>query len=485
MIKIMRRKFIELVPIPLVLILILALLKGILWSIIIPPFQTPDEPGHFSYVQYLAEQKGLPVRGNNIDNSFSPELIQFYDFAKTEDIINNKNALFMIDSKQEKNTLSRIGTGSNYITSYPPLYYWLASIFYKFFDNLSIEYRFYSVRLFSVLLSLITVWGSYYIGKKIVPSNVLFPITISSITLLQPMYSMVSASVTNDTLMISISVLLLCWLLSCLDELEKITTSKVLLGGVLMGLGLLVKAQILYVSLFCGAILLLFLLLKKIELKRIFSLVGILLIPVVVLYGWWAVFSQKHYQSVFGVMGFKPIGFNAHGKLTGYLHEIFPSVSIGLGRIYNIWVRWVWATFGWLNITFTNDKIYKIIFILILLSSIGVIISFIRYFVLKHKINSVKIHYVFILCLFWLGNIVFLYMVEFVYYRSSLDTMLQGRYIFTALVPIVVLLVFGLQSLIKRRYHNVIYIISVLSILVLHICSMLLLLKRYYGVMIS
>src|SRR5262249_19965108 len=33
----------------------IALLNAVIWGLIVPPFQVPDETGHFAYTQYLAE----------------------------------------------------------------------------------------------------------------------------------------------------------------------------------------------------------------------------------------------------------------------------------------------------------------------------------------------------------------------------------------------------------------------------------------------
>src|SRR4051794_9958239 len=37
------------------------LLKGIIWSFVVPPFDAPDEPSHFNYVMQIRSQHSLPV----------------------------------------------------------------------------------------------------------------------------------------------------------------------------------------------------------------------------------------------------------------------------------------------------------------------------------------------------------------------------------------------------------------------------------------
>ncbi len=48
------------VPAPLLALLAVAFLLGTAWSLVTPPFQTPDEGAHVAYAQSLAERQTLP-----------------------------------------------------------------------------------------------------------------------------------------------------------------------------------------------------------------------------------------------------------------------------------------------------------------------------------------------------------------------------------------------------------------------------------------
>ncbi len=54
---------------PLVAVLVLYLLLALLYSMIVPIFEAPDEPAHFLYANDLAAGKGLPI----LDYSKSPK----------------------------------------------------------------------------------------------------------------------------------------------------------------------------------------------------------------------------------------------------------------------------------------------------------------------------------------------------------------------------------------------------------------------------
>ena len=46
---------------PIMLIIVTYLTMGILYAAKIPPWETPDEPAHYNYIKYLAENYRFPV----------------------------------------------------------------------------------------------------------------------------------------------------------------------------------------------------------------------------------------------------------------------------------------------------------------------------------------------------------------------------------------------------------------------------------------
>ena len=47
-------------PRPLLLLLAAVALLGLAWSLLVPPWQAPDENAHFGYAQAVAEGEGIP-----------------------------------------------------------------------------------------------------------------------------------------------------------------------------------------------------------------------------------------------------------------------------------------------------------------------------------------------------------------------------------------------------------------------------------------
>ena len=59
------RETLRRIPRAALLCALIACLNAACWSIITPPFQVPDEPAHFAYVQQLAQNERLPTAGES------------------------------------------------------------------------------------------------------------------------------------------------------------------------------------------------------------------------------------------------------------------------------------------------------------------------------------------------------------------------------------------------------------------------------------
>lgn len=137
------------------IILLIALIHGLIYVFLVPPWQHYDEPNHFEYVWLVAHRAGFPD-ANDRHPRFSWRVIR---------------------SMVENGFYDRIGgapeLGSNIppnlkIPGYsqlkePPLYYLYVSLPLRFLPPISIERQLYVARLMSLSLLLITIfaaWGS-------------------------------------------------------------------------------------------------------------------------------------------------------------------------------------------------------------------------------------------------------------------------------------------------------------------------------------
>ena len=122
-----------------VLLIVLAVSKGLLWAAIVPPLEAPDEPAHVAYAQFMAEAHRLPQR-NVVQLGLSPR--QFYSPQ-----LNSMVAALHQDSQatgdrpdfppggdpsavEQADEQSPEANGNGAAAGYPPVFYLPAALLY-------------------------------------------------------------------------------------------------------------------------------------------------------------------------------------------------------------------------------------------------------------------------------------------------------------------------------------------------------------------
>ncbi|MFQ5814293.1 MAG: glycosyltransferase family 39 protein, partial [Anaerolineae bacterium] len=148
------------------------LVIGILYAVKTPPWQVPDEPAHYNYVKYLAENYRLPVlRMGDYPHDYLEEI---------------KANRFPPEMSIEP---------LRYEFHQPPLYYVLAAVVYKLFAG-----KLLPLRLLSVLLGCCLLWVAYHVAKEIFPGDEALALGATAFVAFVPMHIAITAAVNNDTL---------------------------------------------------------------------------------------------------------------------------------------------------------------------------------------------------------------------------------------------------------------------------------------------
>jgi hypothetical protein len=137
--------------------LIVALVQGVIYVFIEPPWQHYDEPGHFEYAWLAANQQGWPKPGNydqSMRREVAASMVEFDFYRK----IGGKPNLLSIDQPIDIG-FSQVGD--------VPVYYFIASLPLRIFKYTDITFQLYTVRLVSVLFFLITIWASLQTSKEL------------------------------------------------------------------------------------------------------------------------------------------------------------------------------------------------------------------------------------------------------------------------------------------------------------------------------
>jgi hypothetical protein len=171
----------------LAVILLLALVNGLLYVFIMPPWQHYDEPNHFEYVWLLAERGERPNQGD-FDTRMRQDVARSmvaHDFF--EDLP------FLPDLTSEKPWIGHFAQLNEL-----PLYYLLASIPLRILPIEDVTSQLYAARLISMLLFLVTILAGYGLVAEITPAHhalrLLVPLTMA----LLPAFVDLMTAVNND-----------------------------------------------------------------------------------------------------------------------------------------------------------------------------------------------------------------------------------------------------------------------------------------------
>ncbi len=207
-------------------IILLYLILGTLYALYTPAWQAPDEPAHYNYVRYLAEQHRFPVLKPGD-----------YPAAYLEEI---KAARFPPEM-----SIAPI----RYEFHQPPLYYLLAVPFYGLSDGALLPLRLLSVALGALLLLVV-----HWTVQALAPDRPFLALGATAFVAFLPMHLAMTAAANNDMLA---ELLLALILLLTIRYLKDAAASSgggagqarlLVLLGITTGLGLVTKSSV-YVAL--------------------------------------------------------------------------------------------------------------------------------------------------------------------------------------------------------------------------------------------
>jgi len=191
---------------------LVALLNAACWSIVTPPFQSPDEPDHFAYVKQLAETSQLPATSSE---QFSYEeltvLTGLHNFQ-----VRLQPQTHTIASQAEERALQRLleqattdptpgSPNAGVAASEPPLYYTLEAIPYLIARGDSELARLQLMRLLSALFAGLTALFVFMFVREALPEVRWAWTTAGLAVALIPLLGFMSGSVNPDSMLFAVS----------------------------------------------------------------------------------------------------------------------------------------------------------------------------------------------------------------------------------------------------------------------------------------
>lgn len=216
--------------------LLLFLLLGVWYSLVVPPFEAPDEIHHYAFARHLSMGNGLPVQTTESTGPWEHEGTQapLYYFIVGRLIAGIDQSDF--DAIRVLNPHANLGDPLYPGNKNRMLYSSQARPLTG--ANLAVHVG----RWFSLLLGLITLVFTWAIARLAFPHSRTLALLVLITAAAIPQFQFISATVSNDNLTIALSTATLYWLARTVTRAEETRPwHEWLLVGVLVGLAALSK----------------------------------------------------------------------------------------------------------------------------------------------------------------------------------------------------------------------------------------------------
>jgi 4-amino-4-deoxy-L-arabinose transferase-like glycosyltransferase len=453
-----------------VAVLALALVKGVVWSVVIPAWYGPDEASHYAYVQEMVEDHWLP-RGSD------PNSGMYYP----REIVCSENNLGIGSPSEMFNaeppfgapwvTCTASAPADRHATSpsvvaggYSPVYYAAAMPFYLLAQPLSVESRLAAVRLWSVLLGVLAAAFAYLAARWAFPDSPALGVAAAVLFVLQPMNSQQTAIVNNDALLIAVAAAF--WWRFYRTIRHGFSTREALVMGILIGLAYLAKPQGIFLA---AAVPIAYLFSSdrgpiRNEIKRVGRLIAISAAPVIAGVAIGAVLSALAGNST--ALTPAPGGYHGVSQyLTAYTDGHFE-------RAYWLFITSFWGYFGWFQAALPS-YVYVVIALAVAAGVIGAV---------SVSLTSSPTRRVVIASLLAvLIPVALTMLLELYSYQVTHVLVLQGRSFLMLLFPLIVVLFRGWERLIPRPARSALPAAIILAAILLNLVSLAVMVDAFYG----
>ncbi len=308
-----------------------------LYSIVIPPFEAPDEIWHYAFVQHLVTQRTLPVAEPNTQALWRQQgtqapgyyagaalltaLIDQSDFPEIFARANPHRAIGEPDATINRNYLLHHRQAERFP--------WRRSIL-----------ALHIARLFSVFLGAVTVYAVYRTLHLLLPPE--SALLGAAFAAFLPQFVFISGTVSNDNAINASAALVLWQLTAMLAEGDRPPRRTRLLGlGVALGLALLSKLSGLGLVAVVG-LAILWLAWRSRSVRLIFDAALWTAMPLILIAGWWFVRNGWLYGD--------PLAWEMWEA--NILLRVIPAGPAQIVSELGGLERSFWGLFGWLNLPY-------------------------------------------------------------------------------------------------------------------------------------
>jgi hypothetical protein len=436
------------------LTIVIYLVIGTLYALLTPPWQIPDEPAHYNYVRFVAENLRYPV-------------LQMSDYPHE----------YLEEIKAKRFPPDMSIDPIRYEFHQPPLYYSLAVPFYWLTWFWPPAQQVIALRFLSLLMGGGIIYLAYLIAREVFPTNEVLALGTAAFVASVPMHIAMLAAVNNDGL-IELMLTGILWMLVRHVKKEGEKGKEGVEGGipwhlvglgVLVGLGILAKtAALVSIPLVLVAVVLAIGHRPSAIRYRLsaisYQLLAIFLPALLLTLPWFV-----RNVSVYG--GLDILGWTRHDVIVvGQPRTAEWLGQYGAARLARDFLlttfRSFWAQFGWMGVL-VDERIYLLLALLCAIVGLGFLIYLAR--VVRQRESLLAYQKA---ALGLLALSAFLTGLSYLWYNTKF-VQHQGRYLFPTLVPLGLFFALGLREILAKERAKFIAALCLFALLVLTAKSLL------------
>jgi hypothetical protein len=437
----------------------LTLVQGLLYAFVIPPWQAPDETGHFEYAWLVADLGRLPHR-EDVSPAFEQELLGSLYEWRYGDYIGRPLPEGMparLDDLPQEIFAKRSRT---VLTERFSLSYLWQALFLLPVRSQDLTWQLYAARLSSVLINVVIVWLAYKIFAELAPQQPGLVLAMTAVVVLLPQHTFINGMVGDGPLAeLMAGVVFYGWALIFRRGANMWTILAILLGTVLAA-GTKATA---YFLIPLNAGLAIWWLVRRRRRLRLWEILALICVGLALLAGvawFWLEFSS------------------GSGALQDVARFISPesivwtdSRGLSVGQALLSSHDSFWANFGWMNVP-VSGRWYGALLLLSGLALTGWLVGQrSRELFPRWAVGLMAGVFFTALAVFVLGPI---FLTSSGYYQF------QGRYLFPVTVPAAFLLVAGWAQLMPAGRRTVLLGLVVALLAFFDLWSILVYIVPYY-----
>lgn len=474
----------------LALVLVIFLFKGIIISLVFPPYTGHDEVTHYAYLKIVAEEGRVPLIPDPVefDREYSRDeeyddwdMIpdEFYQYAGryvTSDWWGGYGEPVRAVTYQGM----YLPSGWIYTGNHPPLFYLMMTPVFWLLQGLDTDTQIYFFRMATIPLGMLTVVFAYLTVRAVFPRDRFLAMTVPAFVAFQPQIAYESAMLNNDILAIMFTSAVI-WMI-VVGLRRRFPIWNCLLIGLFFGLAMLSKSTSV-----TSAVLIAFAIVFGLGLRNIRAWLpkGLLTAGVAGLLVWpWLFYMWSTYGDLSALSRIETLQWWNYGGGEGR------SIWSMLSDKQFFWDRWreTWGAFGWrlIQLDTRDPTLLRVLLWVTLFATVGLAVYALRFLRQQRKINAAeetgkdvgavrhRADETLAIMPWQVTAVLTMGMTCVLAYYAILQfgttfSLTQARYYFPAIVPGAILFMLGLRSWFPRTWLPYVGAVTFLGLVALNL----------------